>query len=131
MTRPVVLAWSGGKDSSLALAALRADPLVEVVALLTTVTGDYNRISMHGVRRAVLEAQVAELGLTLVEATIPPAANNQLYEEAFASAWPCSASCIPGFYTLPSAISSWPMSAPIANDSWLPSAGNLSFRYGD
>jgi uncharacterized protein (TIGR00290 family) len=86
VTRPVVLAWSGGKDSSLALAALRGDPSVEVVALLTTVTGDYNRISMHGVRRAILEAQVAELGLTLVEATIPPAANNQLYEEAFSAA---------------------------------------------
>ena len=86
MTRPVVLAWSGGKDSSLALAALRGDPSVEVVALLTTVTGNYDRISMHGVRRAILEAQVAELGLTLVEATIPPAANNQIYEEAFSAA---------------------------------------------
>jgi uncharacterized protein (TIGR00290 family) len=82
----VVLAWSGGKDSSLALAALRADPAVEVVALLTTVTGDYDRISMHGVRRGILEAQVAELGLPLVEATIPPAASNLLYEEAFSSA---------------------------------------------
>ncbi|HEX6433368.1 MAG TPA: hypothetical protein VFZ87_03970, partial [Gemmatimonadales bacterium] len=86
MTLPVVLAWSGGKDSSLALAALRADPAVEIVALLTTVTGDYDRISMHGVRRVILEAQVAELGLTLVEATIPPAASNLLYEEAFSSA---------------------------------------------
>ena len=86
MTLPVVLAWSGGKDSSLALAALRADPAVEVVALLTTVTGDYDRISMHGVRRGILEAQVAELGLPLVEATIPPAATNAIYEAAFSSA---------------------------------------------
>jgi uncharacterized protein (TIGR00290 family) len=86
MTLPVVLAWSGGKDSSLALAALRADPAVEVVALLTTVTGEYDRISMHGVRRSILEAQVAELDLLLVEATIPPAASNTIYEEAFAAA---------------------------------------------
>jgi uncharacterized protein (TIGR00290 family) len=85
-TRPIALAWSGGKDSSLALAALQADPTVEVVALLTTVTQDYDRISMHGVRRAVLEAQVAALGLPLVEATIPAAASNLIYEEAFAAA---------------------------------------------
>jgi uncharacterized protein (TIGR00290 family) len=82
----VVLAWSGGKDSTLALAALQADPAVEVVALLTTVTQDYDRISIHGVRRSVLEAQVAELGLLLVEATIPAACGNQVYEEAFAAA---------------------------------------------
>lgn len=86
MTLPVALAWSGGKDSSLALAALRADPRFEVVALLTTVTGDYDRISMHGVRRSILEAQVAELRLPLMEATIPAAASNRLYEEALAGA---------------------------------------------
>src|ERR687894_627379 len=83
---PVALAWSGGKDSSLALAALRADPTVEVVSLLTTVTGDYDRISIHGVRRTILEAQVSALGLPLIESTIPAAATNDVYEDAFASA---------------------------------------------
>jgi uncharacterized protein (TIGR00290 family) len=82
----VALAWSGGKDSSLALAALRADPTIEVVALLTTVTQDYDRISMHGVRRSILAAQVEVLGLPLVEAAIPAAASNQIYETAMASA---------------------------------------------
>lgn len=85
-TRPVVLAWSGGKDSSLALAALRADPAVDVAAVLTTITSDYDRISIHGVRRAVLEAQVAALGLPLIEVTIPAAATNAAYEQAFAAA---------------------------------------------
>jgi uncharacterized protein (TIGR00290 family) len=84
--RPIALAWSGGKDSSLALAALRADPTVEVVALITTLTRDYDRISMHGVRRAVLEAQVAATRLPLVEALIPAAASNLIYEEALATA---------------------------------------------
>ena len=83
--RPVVLAWSGGKDSSLALAALRADPAVDVVAVLTTITRDYDRISIHGVRRVVLEAQVAALGLPLIEVTIPATATNAAYEEAFAA----------------------------------------------
>jgi uncharacterized protein (TIGR00290 family) len=81
-----VLAWSGGKDSSLALAALRDDPTVDVVALLTTVTRDYDRISMHGVRRTVLEAQVRAIGLPLFEASIPVAASNEIYEQAFGSA---------------------------------------------
>ena len=84
--RPIALAWSGGKDSSLALAALRADPTVEVVALVTTLTRDYDRISMHGVRRTVLDAQVAALGLPLVEAMIPAAASNLVYEEALTAA---------------------------------------------
>jgi uncharacterized protein (TIGR00290 family) len=86
VTTPVALAWSGGKDSSLALEALRADPSVQVVGLLTTVTRDYDRISMHGVRRSILEAQVRELGLPLVEATIPASASNEAYEAAFATA---------------------------------------------
>ena len=84
--RPVALAWSGGKDSSLALEALQSDPTVEVVALVTTLTREFDRISMHGVRRTVLEAQVSALGLPLVEATIPAAATNVIYEEAFAQA---------------------------------------------
>ena len=83
--RLVVLAWSGGKDSSLALAALRADPAVEVVALLTTMTRDYDRISIHGIRRAVLEAQVAALGLPLIEVSIAADATNAAYEAAFAA----------------------------------------------
>jgi uncharacterized protein (TIGR00290 family) len=86
MRAPVALAWSGGKDSSLALASLQNDPAFQPVALLTTVTGDYDRISMHGVRRSVLDAQVRELGLPLVEATIPSEASNAIYEEALTMA---------------------------------------------
>jgi len=82
----LLLAWSGGKDSALALQALRADPAWRVVALVTTMTRDYDRISIHGVRRAVLEAQVGAVGLPLIEASIPAAASNQVYEAAFAEA---------------------------------------------
>jgi uncharacterized protein (TIGR00290 family) len=81
---PVALAWSGGKDSAMALAALRADPQFEVVALVTTITRDYDRISIHGVRRDVLEAQVEAIGIRLVEVAIPAAASNAIYEAAFA-----------------------------------------------
>jgi uncharacterized protein (TIGR00290 family) len=68
----------------MALAALRADPQLEVVALVTTMTHDYDRISIHGVRRSVLEAQVEAIGTALVEVAIPAAASNAIYEAAFA-----------------------------------------------
>jgi uncharacterized protein (TIGR00290 family) len=82
----ILLAWSGGKDSSLALAALKAVPGYRVIGLLTTITRDYDRISIHGVRRSVLEAQVEAIGLPLIEASIPANADNSVYEAAFGSA---------------------------------------------
>src|SRR3954462_7929081 len=85
MAAEILLAWSGGKDSALTLAALRADPAWRAVGLLTTITREYDRISIHGVRRAVLEAQVAAASLPLFEATIPAAAGNSAYEAAFAA----------------------------------------------
>jgi uncharacterized protein (TIGR00290 family) len=86
MTRRVVLSWSGGKDSALALQALRADPSVEVAGLLTSVTRNYERISVHGVRRSLLEQQVRRLGLPLFTIELEPATTNDLYEAAFLSA---------------------------------------------
>jgi len=83
---PVVVSWSGGKDSSLAVAALRADPAVEVVGLLTTVTTGYDRVSIHGVRRTLLERQAAALRLPLHEVLLPPAATDGVYEAALLGA---------------------------------------------
>jgi uncharacterized protein (TIGR00290 family) len=79
---PIILSWSGGKDSALALAALRADPAVEVVALLTSITGKYDRISIHGVRRSLLEKQVQALGLPVHEISLAPQSSNDAYESA-------------------------------------------------
>jgi uncharacterized protein (TIGR00290 family) len=81
----VVLSWSGGKDSSLALWALREEG-VEPAALLTTFTEDYGRVSMHAVRRELLEAQAAAVGVPLVEVGIPAVCTNDLYEERMAAA---------------------------------------------
>ncbi len=52
MPQDVIVAWSGGKDSALALREIRSDARYRVAALLTTVTAQYDRISMHGVRFA-------------------------------------------------------------------------------
>lgn len=83
---PIVLSWSGGKDSSLALAALRADPRYEVVALVTSLTSGYDRVSIHGVRRALLEAQAAAVRLPLVYVLLEPQSSNEAYEAAFRDA---------------------------------------------
>jgi uncharacterized protein (TIGR00290 family) len=66
----VALSWSGGKDSAMALYELRQDPRYEVVSLLTTVAAEYDRVSHHGVRVQLLEAQAAAVGLPLQKFSI-------------------------------------------------------------
>jgi len=84
--KQVVLSWSGGKDSALALQALRGDRKLEVAALLTSVTREYERISVHGVRRALLERQAEQLKLPLFTLELDPVTTNDAYESAFLSA---------------------------------------------
>src|SRR5215208_18886 len=78
----VLVSWSGGKDSSLALRAVLADPALACAGLVTTVTDGYDRISMHGVRRTLLRAQATAIGLPLVEVPIPIRSSNERYEAA-------------------------------------------------
>ncbi len=92
----VVVAWSGGKDSALALSRLRADTRYRVLALLTTITREYDRISVHGIRRSVLEAQSDALRLPVIEATIPRDAGNAQYEAAMGAALGVAAERRPG-----------------------------------
>lgn len=77
--KPVLMCWSGGKDSCLALRELKQMPGVRVEALLTTVTEDFDRISMHGVRRVLLERQAAGLGIPLHQILISKGATNDEY----------------------------------------------------
>lgn len=74
------MSWSGGKDSCLALYEIQTARECRVAALLTTVTRDYDRVSMHGVRRVLLEQQTVSLGLPLHEVFISKDATNQEYE---------------------------------------------------
>ena len=81
--RDVLIAWSGGKDCLMALDRLTADPRWRVVGLLTTVTRQFDRVAMHGIRRDVLQAQARALGLPLIESQLDWPASNASYETAF------------------------------------------------
>jgi uncharacterized protein (TIGR00290 family) len=77
---PILFCWSGGKDSAMALHTILQRDDIQVTALLTTVTEGYERISMHGVRRELLERQAQSIGLPLHEVRIPPQCVNPIYE---------------------------------------------------
>jgi len=81
MCEPVLFCWSGGKDSAMALQMLLQRTDLSICALLTTVTEGYERISMHGVRRELLQRQADAVGLPLHEVRIPPECVNPIYEE--------------------------------------------------
>jgi uncharacterized protein (TIGR00290 family) len=80
MGEKVIVAWSGGKDSALALYDILKTKRYEVLELLTTVTQDYDRISIHGVRRVLLEQQADALGFPLEKMLIPKGVSDAEYE---------------------------------------------------
>ena len=85
MDGPVLMCWSGGKDSALALHCLLEEGR-RVSALLTTVTEDYDRISMHGVRSCLLQAQAESLGIPLERVLIPGDCPHEVYAERMVEA---------------------------------------------
>ncbi len=82
----VLMGWSSGKDSAWALHLLAHHPGLEICALLTTVNTEFDRVAMHGTRRAVLEAQAAAAGLPLWVVPLPWPCTNDVYEQRMAEA---------------------------------------------
>jgi len=80
LTEKTIVLWSGGKDSALALYEFLKSGSYEVTGLLTTVTKDYDRISIHGVRRVLLEQQAKALGFPLEEMFVAKGASDADYE---------------------------------------------------
>ncbi|WP_455280382.1 Dph6-related ATP pyrophosphatase [[Eubacterium] cellulosolvens] len=81
----ILVSWSGGKDSGLSLYEILKDGKFEISALLTVFTGDYDRVSMHGIRRIMLEKQVEHLGYFLEKIFIPKNASNNEYKSQMVS----------------------------------------------
>jgi uncharacterized protein (TIGR00290 family) len=80
-----VVSWSSGKDSAYALHEVQTAGELEVVGLVTTVTETYGRVSMHGVRESVLDAQARSVGVPLHKVAIPSPCPNEVYERAMSS----------------------------------------------
>jgi len=82
--RKTLLSWSSGKDSAWALHALRRDPSVELVGLLTTLNESVARVAMHAVRETLLERQAQAAGLPLRKIPLPHPCSNEAYERIMA-----------------------------------------------
>jgi uncharacterized protein (TIGR00290 family) len=80
-----VLSWSSGKDSAMALYRVLRRKDFEVACLLTTVSDRFHRISMHGVRESLLDAQAQSLNLPIEKVMIPYPCPNEIYEEKMAN----------------------------------------------
>lgn len=80
MREQVLLSWSGGKDSAMAFSELKKGHEYDVAALLVVITSDYDRVSMHGVRRVLLEKQAASLGVPVEKILIKRDDSSQDYE---------------------------------------------------
>jgi uncharacterized protein (TIGR00290 family) len=76
----VALSWSSGKDSAWSLHLLRQDPGIEVVALVTTLNEEFDRVAMHAVRRELLELQAESVGIPLWTVPLPWPCSNEQYE---------------------------------------------------
>ena len=76
-----ILSWSSGKDSAMALHRVREEKKFDVVALLTTVTEEVKRVSMHGVREELVDSQARSLKLPLHKVYLPFPCPNSVYEE--------------------------------------------------
>lgn len=77
----LIFVWSGGKDSALALHRIMNDERYEVVSLLTTCNEHFQRVSMHGVRLELLDAQARSIGLPLEKVFVSERSSNEEYRQ--------------------------------------------------
>jgi len=86
MKPKALIAWSSGKDSAWALHEVRRGGDIEIAGALTTVTETFDRVSMHGVRKELLMAQLDAAGLPATIVEIPYPCSNEIYEARMAAA---------------------------------------------
>ena len=92
----ILLSWSGGKDCAWALHLLRTQGEYEVVALLTTINQQFNRVAMHGFREELLDLQAEAAGLPVWKVPLPWPCSNEHYEAAMSTA--CAHAVDEGLY---------------------------------
>jgi uncharacterized protein (TIGR00290 family) len=77
----ILLSWSGGKDSAMALWELQRSGVYEVVSLLTVLAEEDERVTMHGVARSLVEQQAAALSMPLQTLGVPKGCCNESYRD--------------------------------------------------
>lgn len=82
MPEQALMSWSGGKDSALALHHALRNPALAVTHLLTSVNAHHERVSMHGVRLSLLEAQAERIGRPLTQLRLPEMPTMADYDQA-------------------------------------------------
>ena len=82
--KKAILNWSGGKDSSLSLYRLLHAREYDIQYLLTSVNHQFQRISMHGVRVALLEEQAESIGIPLRKLMVPEMPSMEIYDQMMA-----------------------------------------------
>jgi uncharacterized protein (TIGR00290 family) len=85
MPDKIILSWSGGKDSAMALARLIYNGGCQVEGLFTSYNRDNSKVNLHGIPKELIREQAASLKLDLYELPLPPAASNEEYEAAHLS----------------------------------------------
>lgn len=74
--------WSGGKDSALSLWYCLLNPQLEIRYLSTTITTEFNRVSMHGLRYELLVEQAKAIGIPLYPIYLPEMPDMETYDRA-------------------------------------------------
>lgn len=80
MKEKVLMNWSGGKDSAMALYNIFCNKDYQVEGLLTSVNASNQRISMHGVNGSLLVKQAESIGLPLTTINLPESSDMTAYE---------------------------------------------------
>ena len=73
--------WSTGKDSALALHYLLNDSKFDIAYLLTAINSHYDRVSMHGLRRVLMEEQIKVIGIDYGTIELPEEPSMEEYEK--------------------------------------------------
>jgi len=77
----VIFNWSGGKDSALCLYKILQKPEYDILCLLTSINEQFQRVSMHGIRVGLLDAQAESIGFPLQKIRIPEISTMESYEK--------------------------------------------------
>jgi len=74
--------WSSGKDASLAYLQILQGGAIEITHLLTTLSAEYNRVFMHGLREELLDMQAERMKLPLIKVKLPASPDDSVYKKA-------------------------------------------------